>query len=137
MGDFKYKSASSGSWLGVPNSAYQGTFAGTFDVVYPLAQEYTIQGRVCGAVGKPYITLQSQLMTASGLQFWQSQFAASNYGDVEFWLTAYDSHYGSWRYFSGWLTRPTYERVQIGSGSHNTLYSGVTVTLLQAASSAS
>jgi hypothetical protein len=137
MASFKYKSASSGSWLDVPPSAYQGTFAGSFDLVYPQATDYTIAGRVCAAIGLPYINLQSQIMSASGLNFWMSKFAASNFGDVEFWLSVYDAYNAGWRYYTGWLKRPTYQRVQVGSGSSNTIYYGVEIDLLQAASSAS
>ena len=134
MANFQYKSASGGSWTDVPVSAYHGTLAGTFDVSYPQTQDYTIAGRACAAIGQPFITLQSRLMTASGLNFWMSKFAASNYGDIEFWLTAYDTYRGAWTYYTGWLKRPTYQRVQLGSGSHNTLYEGVEIILYQSAS---
>ena len=137
MANFKYKTASGGTWTDVPTAAYHGTLAGTFDVVHPQPQDFTIAGRVCAAVGKPYLIMQSQLMTGCGLNFWMSKFSASNYGDIQFWLTAYNTYTTSWQYYTGWLTRPTYQRVQLGSGSNNTLYQGVEVTMLQAASAAS
>ena len=129
MGNFQYKSTSTGSWTDVPTTAYHGTFMGSFDVVYPEAQDRDGNGLPCGAVGPRHIKLRSEIMTASGLHFWQNFFSNEYATSREFWLTAKNPRTNLWSRYTGWLLRPTYERVQIGSGSMSTLYSGVDITI--------
>jgi hypothetical protein len=132
MADFQYKSSSGANWADVDKYAYHGTYAGTLHVVYPEPQERTIAGRVCAAVGLPYIQLQSTIMTACGLNWWQSQFATSTTVDTEFWLSGFNPRTGLWSKWTGWLERPRYGRVQIGNSNVGTLYSDVEITLSQA-----
>ncbi len=129
MSVLQYKSASSGSWVDVPSSAVHGTLAGTIEVVYPKAESRTGAGRPCAAVGHEQLLIKSALMTASGMQFWQSRFSTTNAVDTEFWLTGRDPRSGVWNKYTGWLLRPTWSRVQVGSGSLNTLYNDVEIIL--------
>lgn len=129
MALFQYKTASGGAWLDVPVSAYQGTLEGTFEVRYPEPQSKTGVGRPCAAIGEPKIVIESRVMTASGMSFWQGMFQTIESLDKEFWLTARESRSGIWNKYSGWLLRPTYSRIQVGTGSLNTLYHDVEIIL--------
>jgi hypothetical protein len=102
-------------------------------VVHPEATDRTITGRLCGAIGSPYIQLQSSVMTACGMNFWQSRINSGNL-DAEFWLSGYDPQTGLWSKWTGWLERPRFSRVQIGTNNVNTLYFDVEITLSQAVS---
>jgi len=134
MANFQYKTASAGTWTDVPRAAMEGTFSGTLDVVYPLAEERDGQGRWCAsAVGQKQVLLRSQMMTASGMHFWRGRFATATAVDVEFWLTARDSRgdpaAAIWKKYTGWLAWPKWGRVQVGSGSLSTLYFDVELVL--------
>ena len=134
MALFQYKTASAGTWTDIPRAAMEGTFTGTLDVVYPVAAERDGQGRWCAsAPGQPQVMLRSQTMTASGMDFWRGRFATATAVDVEFWLSARDPRAdvtgAIWKKYTGWLARPRWERVQVGTGSLNTLYFDVEIML--------
>ena len=131
MADFQYKSASTANWADVDKYAYHGTYAGTIRLVRPEALDRTIAGRACGAIGLPYIQLQSSVMTACGMNFWQGRLSPGAL-DAEFWLSGYDPQTGLWSKWTGWLERPRFSRVQIGTGNVNTLYFDVEITVGQA-----
>lgn len=134
MGDFQYKSASANSYADVVKVAYYGTLAGEIRVVYPEPQDRDGEGHLCGAVGLPYIRLQSEVMSAAGVSWWQANFLNTTDLTVEFWLTAYNDRSGTWLGYTGWLNRPTYDRVQIGSSNNSTLYYNVNITMDRIAS---
>lgn len=129
MGNFQYKTSSGGSWTDVPLSAYHGSYEGTYELIYPQPQAVTGMGRPCAAIGLPKIKLSSTLMTASGMSFWQGKFASDSSLDAEFWLTVRNARNDTWEKYTGWLLRPSYNRIQIGTGSLNTMYSDVEITI--------
>ena len=131
MANFQYKTASAGTWTNVPHSAYEGTYDGALDVVYPKPAERGGDGRGCGVVGLPYVHIQSRVMSASGMNFWRTLFAAASSVDAEVWLKARDPRAGSavsnWVPWTGWLARPKWGQLQVGSGSLDTLYFDVEI----------
>jgi len=129
MGNFQYKTSSAGSWTDMPLTAYHGTFEGSYELIYPESQFKTGLGRPCAAIGMPKIKLSSNIMTASGMNFWQSKFSSTSTLDVEFWISVRNSRNDLWEKYTGWLLRPTYNRVAIGTGSLNTMYYDVEITV--------
>jgi len=129
MGDFQYKSSSAGSWADVPKTAYYGTFVGTMTIVYPPASERDGTGRLCASVGNPRGEIDSALMTACGMDWWQSFFASATALDREFWLTLRNARTNVWERYTGWLERPAYSRVEIGSGSAAVRYYEVKIVI--------
>jgi len=129
MGDFQYKSSSAGSWTDVPKTAYYGTFAGTMNVVYPDTSSRDGMGRLCGGFGSPRGEINSTLMTACGMHWWQAFFGSATAVDVEFWLTFRNPRTNLWERYTGWLERPEYSRVEIGSGSAATRYYDVKIAV--------
>ncbi len=129
MANFQYKTASGGSWTDVQTSAYHGTMAGTAEVIYPESQARDGTGRPCAAIGVNQLSIKSQRMSACGMDWWQGKFSSSAAVDVEFWLTGKDPRTNNWRKWTGWLLRPVWSRIQVGSGSINTLYEGVELVL--------
>jgi hypothetical protein len=129
MANFQYKTGSLASWLDAPVSAVHGTYAGTIEVTYPEPQARDGRGRPCAAVGSQSISLKSARMTASGMDFWMGKFSSSVSIDAEVWLTARDPRTNTWRKWTGWLMRPTWQRIQVGSGSISTTYENVEITV--------
>ena len=129
MALFQYKTASAGTWTDVPRTAYQGTLEGTFEVRYPEPKYTAGNGRVCSAIGDNKIVIESKVMTASGMVFWENMFSTVYQLDTEFWLTAREPRMNVWNKYTGWLERPKYSRVQVGTGSLNTLYYDVEIKI--------
>ncbi len=127
MANFQYKTGSSGSWLDVPQTAVHGTLAGDLAVTYPEPQARDGVGRPCAAIGTQGLTMKSARMSASGMDFWMGKFSSSVSVDAEIWLTARDPRTNTWRKWTGWLMRPTWQRIQVGTGSLNTLYENVEI----------
>lgn len=115
------------SWTTVPDYAIHGTYMGSLDVRYPEPEDRDGNGKPCGAIGLRNIRMQSESMTACGMNFWMGFFSGEYSTEREFWLTARNPRTNLWSRYTGWLLRPSYERVQIGSGSASVIYEGVEV----------
>jgi len=138
---FKYKTGVAGTfslgqselgplvWLDVPLSAIHGTYAGTFELRYPEATEYDSWGRPASTIGLPIITIRSTMITASGMEFWNSFFNNLHTTFASASLSIPNSHTGVTEYYAGVLSRPRWDRLQIGSGCTSTVYHGFNITM--------
>jgi hypothetical protein len=126
MANFQYKTT--GAWGDVPKEAYQGTYEGSFSVLYAQPESYDGNGRRCGTVGNPTLRLQANIMTACGLLFWQNLIGATAQ-DAAISITAINPHTAAWSGWTGYLEHPTWARVSHGSSSANTFYYDVNVVV--------
>ena len=134
MSDLKQKPAGSASWADVPKAAYMGTREGLQCVVVrPQPSDRTGANLPAGAIGLPFLALESVAMTGVGMAHWMGQFANHDalYAGT-FGLTAYDPRGGSWSYWTGTLLRPTYKGPQVGASAAETLYLEVQILLINA-----
>lgn len=131
---FREKAVGGTVWSDVPKAAYMGTREGMQCVVVrPPATERTGSGLPAGAIGLPFLALESVAMTAEGMAHWNSFFAST---DAEYVagmrLTAYDPRSGSWSPWIGTLLRATFKGPQIGPSAATTLYGEVQILLVDA-----
>ena len=129
MANFQYKSSSGGSFADVPLTAYGGTYEGSFEVLYPPTAARDGTGKPCASIGKPKVEMKSVLMSACGLDWWQDFFADDVATSTEFWIKGKNPRTNLWVSYTGWLLRPAWSRVQVGSASVNTLYFDATITV--------
>lgn len=129
---FRYKTATAGTWEDVPLVAQgdAGTEGG-LQLVYPPAPDRDGNGLPCGAVGRPAIVFNAGAMRGDGVQFWQDLFGSETAESVQLWLTVWNPRLSAWERRVGYLVRPTCEGVQPANSPAGTLYSGVTITVVE------
>ena len=136
MANFQYK-VGAGSWTDVPATAHHGVWDGTAELVVPEAAARDGRGKPCAAVGKPWLQIRSQRMTATGIDFWQDFFvdsdntSSSDVKSASLHITAKNPLNNTWQGWSGSLVRPRWRRVQQGSGSANTNYFDVELEVVE------
>lgn len=120
MGDFQYKNGS--TWTDIPDAAKPDDEAGEIVVVYPEPQARDGNGKPCGAVGQPYISVKYGRMLGTGMSFWQGLFPNATTLSVAVSVTAFDPRTGTWRKFAGTLNRPKASVTQPGASGGNTWF---------------
>jgi len=119
------------TWTAAPRSAYGGTYAGTFEVVYPEPDEYDGTGNMCGAIGRPHVRMRSEVMTASGMNFWKDFFNKATDSHASIRLSAFDPRRNWWGFYIGHLKWPTWSRIAWVSASQDSLFSSVEIRLTE------
>lgn len=131
---FRKKTPGGTVWADVPKAAYMGTREGLQCVVVrPPAQDRTGSGLPAGAIGLPFLAIESVAMDGTGMAHWMALFANN---DAEYVsglsLTAYDPRGGSWSAWLGTLLRPTFKGPQVGPSAATTIYAEVQILLVNA-----
>jgi len=130
MANFQYKTTSGGTYVDVPAKAYYGTYGGTLEVKYPEAADRDGLGRPCAAIGQPSIIMRSNLMTHDGIAFWEETlFTGTTATYAELWLKVYDARNSAWTAYHGYLARPKWNRMIVGSGNSTPYYYDVEINM--------
>jgi hypothetical protein len=120
----------SGSWTAIPTAALYSTYAGSYHIEYPPAEDVTLNGIPCGAFGKPTIVIRSPWMTDEGMDFWRDLFTVGAHY-VAMSLEVYDSRLGATTRYAGYLAQPRFESQGWGSTSGKTTYRNVEIRLTE------
>lgn len=127
MANFQYKNLA-GTWTNIPSCAYAGTYEGGPVVYYPEAGAYDGSGKPCAAIGNPYITIKSTLMTACGMNFWQGFFDTTESTSASIAIKAHNPRSlwsasagatAGWSAWSGRMRRPKWDGVRVGRDTMN------------------
>lgn len=120
MGNFQYKNGS--TWTDIPDAAKPDNEGGTITVVYPEPQARDGNGKPCGAVGQPYISVKFSRMLGTGMAFWQGLFASATALSAAVSVTAFDPRSGTWKKYAGTLLRPVSGMIQAKTAGGNTWF---------------
>jgi len=141
---FSYSLSSSDSWQNIPSHAYHGTYDGTVSVEYDEEFVTSLGYPSGGSYGFPRGVVLSSVMTGCGMAFWNNlistgasatpasgsqRYISSTSIYIALFDTRGDSSSGAWVACSGFLNRPTYERVKPGDSLASTIFYGVEVAI--------
>lgn len=120
MGSFQYKNGS--TWTDIPDAAKPDNENGSIVVAHPEPQARDGNGKPCGAIGQPHISIRFSRMLGSGMAFWQGLFANATALSAAVSVTAFDPRSGTWKKYAGTLLRPIAGTVQAKSAGGQTWF---------------
>jgi len=121
------------SWENIPEAAIYSTYAGTYHIEYPPAQDVGIDGTMAAATGKPRIVIEAPWLTDSGMNFWRDRFSGATAETAAISIEAWDPRTETNTKWAGILQRPKYASVSVGSTTSSTVYRNVHIEIWECA----
>jgi hypothetical protein len=114
------------NWSVLTSSMLAGSFEGRFELLYPHAEDYNLNGMPVGAFGYPWAELKSTMLPAAGMASWLGLFSQPTITAVPIFIDVWSAYHNMVKNVQGYLEYPRWER-NVGYAGAGQFYTGVDI----------